>query len=178
MVNEVLIKDGTEIVWANSGDFSVTGITRTDQIDLTGVLTAEAREGAKVNLGDTRADEFVFMAVIETATAPVSRLVVEFFWAASGSPTAATFNPGGTTGSDADYTGTAGDSLDDSLTQLDFIGSLPATSDATTEQQVTFLFRPKTQWGFPVVVNRAGVTLASDAIEMYLRMIPRITEIQ
>ena len=62
MATEILIKNNTTVVWANTGDYNPgAGViyTRTAQIDLTSIADAAARQGAKVDLGATRASAYV-----------------------------------------------------------------------------------------------------------------------
>lgn len=182
--NQVLIKDGTAIVWANSSDYSstVSGLVRTHQIDLTSVASSEARQGAKADLGATRARQYAVLVAIEFASAAASNEKVDFYHASSPIATAGSANPGGTTGADADYTGTAGDSLADSLKQLQFIGSLITTADNTTVvqyQQIGVLNGDDLpRYGMPVVVDNSTGALVADAVEMYIAYMPLIDDIQ
>ena len=182
MANEILLKSGTAKVWADTTDYSstVSGLTRTDQIDLTSLAAAAARQGAKGDLGATRANRYKVMAAIEFAVAPASGALVSIYWAASPSATAGNANPGGTSGSDAAYTGTAGDALADAILQLQFLGDLVATSDATTVvqyQEIGILENPM-RYGMPVVQNSTGQAFVADAVEMYIALIPMIDEVQ
>lgn len=184
MANEILYNYGTAIVWADdAGDYdsSASGLAATHQLSLVGVLDTEAREGAKADLGDTRARQYVVLAAIEWDTAPTSGELVEFYWVASPSGTAGNANPGGATGADADYAGSSGDSLADSVQQLIFIGSMVCTSDSDTEgvqyQQIGVL-TDIPQYGFPIVKNESGQTFHSDDVEMYVALIPLVDEVQ
>ena len=179
MSNQVLMLNGTPIVWADTTDFGGSPIARTNQIDLTGVATAEAREGDKVDLGATRAARYSVTLRVEMDAAPTSGLVVDMYFGQSPSGTAATANPGGLTGSDADYTGTAGDSVGDSIKQCTWVGSLPCTFDADTViQQATWVFMPSERYVIPVVYNLSGQAMEGDAVEMSIIMMPLIDEIQ
>ena len=170
--NLVKVTDGTAIVWADTTDYSstVTGLARTAQIDLTGVAAGAARQGAKVDFGLTRASLFRVFVGIEFASASVSGEVVQIYHAGSPHATAGNANPGGTTGADAAYTGTAGDSLADSLTQLQFIGNLRTTSDNTTVVQygtIGFLRGDEIErYGMPMVFFDTTGAAVADAVEM------------
>ena len=182
MANIINTIDGTATVWADTTDYSstVSGLARTAQIDLTSLASAAARQGAQADLTITRARRYKVMAGIEYAVAPASGVVCSFYWASSPSGTAANANPGGTTGSDAAYTGTAGDSLADSLLQLEFIGDMVLTADATTVvqyQQIGILENVQ-RYGFPVVMNSGGQALVADAVEQYVALIPLLDEVQ
>lgn len=172
----IRIQQGTAVVWADTTDYSstVSGLARTHQIDLTSLADAAARQGAKADIGATRAEESKVIAAFELAVAPVSGEVLELYWAESPSSTAGNANPGGTTGADAAYSGTAGDSLADSVLQLIHIGNFICTADATTvvQYQTIGFLRKILRYGMPVVKNEAGQALHSDAVEMYIALVP------
>ena len=179
MANEILTKNGTPIVWADTTDFGGSPLARTVQIDLTSVASTAARQGVKVDLGATRAARYDVTLRVELDVAPTSGNVVSLWWAASESPTAGTANPGGVSGADAAYTGTAGDSLADSIVQLIRIGILVCTSDAATVvQQQTWTFFPACRYGSPVVWNEADQAFEGDAAEMSIIFTPAIDEVQ
>ena len=173
---------GTALVWADTTDYSstATGLARTAQIDLTGVVATEARQGAKVDLGSAFARQHLVYVGIEFDVAPTSGNLVEVWWAGSPITTAGSSNPGGTSGSDADYTGTAGDSLADSKLQLQYLGSLVCTADASTvvQYQTLGFFVPKLRFGMPIVVNLADQAFETvDADEMLVALIPYTDQI-
>lgn len=184
MANEVLQKAQTAIVLADSvepyaGDLGA----RTDQLDLDGLVAGAARQSAKVDLGKGAAllgTRFAVYAAIEFATAPVSGENVDIWIGFSPDAIAGTANPGGLTGADAAYDGTAGDDLDDSLRQLEFIGSLIATADATPVVQFQFIgwFVAVEQHASIVVDNNATPNFVGDAAEMAIRIVPYLDELQ
>lgn len=182
--NLVKVTGGTPIVWANSGDYlsTVTGLARTAQIDLTSVAAGAAQEGAKVDLGVTRASKYAVFVGIEFLSGAVSGEVVSFHHASSPHATAGNANPGGTSGADGVYTGTAGDSLADSLEQLQLIGNLKTTSDNTTVVQygiVGYLFGDSIlRYGMPVAFFDTTGAAVADAVEMLIAYIPINPDIQ
>lgn len=179
MANEVLVKSGTPVVWADTTDYAGDGGTRTHQIDLTDLADGAARQGAKADLGATRAEKYAVTLCIEMALAPASGDTIALYWAASPQAAAAIMNPGGCSGADAAYTGTAGDSMDDSLVQLLFIGNLILTSDTDPVlHSMTFTLFPPYRYGMPVVDNNGGQAMHSDAIECFVSLTPIIPEIQ
>ena len=180
MANEVLVKNGTAIVWADiGGDFGDSPIAGTLQITLATLANAAARQGVKADLGATRAARYGVTLRPELDVAPASGAVIGLYWAASEAAAAGTANPGGVSGADAAYTGTAGDSIADSLQQLDLIGALVCTSDlATVVQQQTWIYEPPTRYGSPVVFNQSGQAFEGDDIEMSIIFMPLIDEIQ
>jgi hypothetical protein len=184
MATENLIKTGTATVWADTTDYSstVSGLVRTDQIDLTSLAAAAARQGAKADLGATRAAKYNVLVAVEfvAASGTLSGESVDLYLAWSPITTAANANPGGVSGSDAAYTGTAGDSLADSLKQLERVGSLITTTDNTTVvqyQKVGEIFATG-RYVSPVLVNNATGAFVADAVEMYIALEPIIDEFQ
>lgn len=193
MANKVLTdeQDGTpkQMCFADHGaDFaggaagtSLEFGTPTDvQWDSTDLADGAARQSAKCDLGVLRAPAYKVRAAFEFAVAPVSLVVVELYWAPSSSSTAANGNAGGVSGSDATYTGTAGDSLADSVPQLDYIGVFSCTADATGTVQVAEVgvFSPTARYGSLVVKNEAGQAFHSDAVESHVVFDPIYDEIQ
>jgi len=180
MPNEVLVKAGTPIVWADATDFDNDPFADTYQMDLTGLATANARQGAKGDFGATRAAKYAVVLNVEIDVAPVSATTVEVYFAPSVSSIAASGNAGGIIGADAAYTGTAGDSLDDSLKQLDLVGVLVCTADAdpAEQNQLIAVYSPPTRYGSPVVYNKSGQTHVGDATHAYLLFEPIVDEVQ
>lgn len=183
MANEILTKVGSgSVVWADhAGDFGDSPLAGNTQGQLTLISLADgaARQGAKVDLGATRAPKYSVTLRIEYDVAPVSGTICSLYYAPSPHATAATANPGGASGSDAAYTGTAGDSLADSLKQLDLIGVLVCTADAATVvQQQTFVYSPSERYGMPIVFNEGGQAFEGDDIEMSVTFNPIVDEIQ
>ena len=107
----ILQVEGTHIVVADcAGDYAGDLGACTDQISLASISAAAARQSDKIDFGVNRAQLWAMYTAIEFDIAPTSRDIVEHYIAFSPSATAATANPGGVSGSDAAYTGTAGDS--------------------------------------------------------------------
>lgn len=182
--NLVLETDGTPIVWADETDYaggSAVGGTRTHDLDLTDLLFTAARQGIVADLGATRSLEYAITLGVEfkTGEAPESGETVDLYWGPSIS--ASTGFQGGLAGTDAAYTGTAGDSLADSLKQLTFIGSISLTVDVVGVPQLdTWIFKPPTRFGQPVVVNSTDAEDFNDvdAEEMFVRMVPHNPDVQ
>lgn len=181
MANEILVKELTPIVWADTTDYAGDGGSRTHQIDLTSVAAGEAREGAKADLTAARASRFAVTLRIEFATQPAAGDVVELYMGPSLSGTPATANPGELSGADADYTGTTDDTLANSLLQLDFVGALICTLDETAAvQQQTFVYSPSLRYVCPVVFNNGADAFVGDGLadEMSITMTPLVDEVQ
>lgn len=187
MANEVLLKTGTQLSFADhAGDFSPAAGssleqgTPTDvQLSLASVADNAARQSAKFDLGATRAGYYHIIAAIEFAATPVAGDIVEFYIAWSPDATAANGNPGGVSGSDAAYAGYSSN-LDASLKQLDPVGMMVVTAQATTTVQVGLVggFYPKERYGTLVVVNQAGAAVHSDDVECHVVFDPIVDEIQ
>lgn len=122
------------------------------------------------------------MAALEYATAPTAGETFSCYLAPSPDATAANGNPGGVSGSDSAYTGTAGDTLANSLKQLTYIGRMSLTVDSTGTVQVGVIaqeFQPPYRYGTLVCVNdSAADALHSDAVEIHIVFDPIIDEIQ
>lgn len=175
---------GTAIVLADTTDYSPATAnnlgTRTDQIDLTSVSNAAARQSAKVDFGANRAELWNLACAMEIAATPTAGNTIDFYLAPSNSGTAANNNPGGISGSDAAYTGYSSN-LSASLKQLMYIGSMVTTAQATGTVQVCMsvgVFAPPERYGTVVVVNNSGAALHSDAVEMSVVLTPIESQVQ
>lgn len=180
MANTILNKEGTPVVFADTTDYSATasGFTRTDQLLLENIANNAARQSTKADLGATRARTYAVRAGIEFNAAPTAGNLVEFYWSSSFSGTAGTGNDGGASGADGAYK--AGEE-DEWKKQLMFLGVLVATNDGNTtpQYQTVGYFTPPHRYGQVVVVNKSGQTLnATDAVEMFVALVPIIDEVQ
>jgi hypothetical protein len=172
MANEVLVKQGIQLLFADHAtDFGAAPATAANsliigaptdvQMDLTGVAaTGGAHQAAKADLTTPWGKEWTVDACLEFETAPADGGVVEFYWAPSPSGTAGTGNPGGTTGTDAAFTDTAGN-----LGQMIPIGILTVRNDVIAIGHVGILV-PTFQYGNLVIVNKASTALRSTATAM------------
>ena len=185
--NDVLLKQGVQFLFADHAtDFGAAPATAANsliigaptdvQIDLTGVAASGgAREAAKADLTTPWAEKWAVQACLEFETAPADGGVVDFYWGASPSTTAATGNPGGLTGSDAAFTDTTGN-----LGQMQRIGSLLVRNNVINIGKVG-IFTPWFQFGILVVVNQASTALRSTATAMdetHITMTEIVREIQ
>ena len=192
MANKVLIQEidssPDQITFADvGGDFSPT--TANDlrhpsaadtevQLSLASVADGAARESDKVDLGEHRAREYHVRAAFELAATPTAGDIIELYWAPSQHATAANGNPGGATGSDANYTGYG--TLSEAVKQLQFIGAFVCTSDATTTVQAAEIgrFSPPERYGSLIVKNESGAAFHSDDVECHVVFDPIVPEIQ
>lgn len=179
MATEILLKNNTAIVWADPADYNSanSGYARTHQITLAALASAAAREGAKADLGATRAARYAMRVFIEVDVAPTAGTTMDFYWCSSISAVAGTGNDAGATGADAVYKG--GEEAE-WLVQALYVGSLVLTNDAATTVQRAMVgeFCPPERYGFPIVYNGSGQALEGDDIEMCIAVLPLIDESQ
>lgn len=181
----------TPRVWADTTDYDGDGGTRTHQIDLTSLGNGAARQGAKADMavmrvvnrgGDANAYcripyRWAVTLRIEMDVAATDNRTVDLYWGASLSSVVGTANPGGLSGADAAYTGSADSTLAESLLQLQLIGSLALLNDvATTVQQQTFITALPLRYGMPVVMNNGGQAFEGNAVEMSITFTPLMDE--
>ena len=171
MANEILIKTGTPLVWkAAGGDYAIT---------LASIGVNAAHQGAKGDLGATRAVRWGVRVSINMDVAPTAGMAIEFWWSSSNSAVAGTDNIGAASGSDAAYTGSAAGSVDQTKYQLQHIGNLVLTPDADgTVQVAEFTFYPLQRYGMPVLVNKANQILEGDDDAHQIVLVPIIDELQ
>ena len=178
MANEILVKDGTPVVWADTTDYSDSdNFTRTHQIDLTSLAATKARQGAKADLGATRARQYAVKVAIEWGAAQVAGKAIEFYWSASHSDVAATGNDAGASGSDAAWRdGTEAIWKKQAI----YLGSLiaNATGAGTVQRQTIGIFSPPMRYGQPIALNMSAQALDSDATNMYIALVPITDESQ
>jgi len=189
MTQDVLITVGGQFVFADhatdysggtgNNSLAIAGATNV-QIDLTSLAAGAARESNKVSLGVARGRRFAVMMSVEFATAPAAGETVTLFWGPSPDTSAAVGNPGGLTGSDAAYAGYSSN-LTESLTQLQYIGQLVLTVQATTTVQIGVVspnFEPMDRFGILVVVNdSAADAFFTDAVEISISFQPIVDQI-
>lgn len=156
---------GTPIRWeAAGGEYAIT---------LASLGAGAARQGAKGDLGATRAIRWLCRVEINMDAAPVNGAPVEIWWSSSSSGTAATDNTGAASGADEAYTGSAGGALAATKLQLQFIGAMPMTADADGVVQVAeFVWYPTQRYGMPIVVNGTAQAFEGDDDSHRITMIP------
>ena len=168
MPNEVLQKTGTRKTWkASGGDAAIT---------LAGLANNAGRQGVKLDLGATRAAQYAVRVTFGFAVAPTAGNVVEVYWSASSSVTAATDNDGAATGADAAYP-TSG-TLDDVKKQLMLLGCLTDYNSTAEQTQTIGRFSPPERYGMPVVVNKSGQAFQAAEGGMKIEIIPIVDEVQ
>lgn len=185
MSNNVLYVVGTPIVVADTTDYSPTAArtlgARTDQIDVTDLAAAAARQSDKLDFGSTMAMLYEVCVNFEMASDPAAGGSLDLYLSPSHSGTANVGNIGLCTGADAAYAATGGYTLAELLAQLQVIGKVPIAiqNDADGVQSAFVnIFSPTNRYGNLVVVNNASVALHSDAVEFAVRFSPIIAQIQ
>jgi hypothetical protein len=160
MANEVLVKNGVEVLFSDATDFPNSGsgppttgannlITNSPvsaaivQMDLTALASGGgSRESAKADLqAATWASRWTVNACLEFGGSPTDGGTVDFYWGPSPQSVAGTGNVGGLTGSDASFTDTTGN-----LGQMQYIGSLTVRNAAVNIGQVG-VFSPVFRYG-------------------------------
>lgn len=161
--NNITMASGSAIAWKSSGgDYALT---------CTSVTNGNGRQGAKGDLGATRAESYDALLTFSVGSAATNGTQIELYWASSPSATAGTSNPGGTSGTDATFNTTP----DEYKLQLQFIGSMVLSNNASTGVQTQWIgpFVPKHRYGMPVVYNKSGQTLGSTAGDHTVTLYPR-----
>jgi len=165
MSAEILVKQGTAMIWkASGGDYAIT---------LTSIADGAGRCGVKADLGAAFAPKYALTAEINLDAAPTAGEVIEIYWAPSRDNS--TF-PGGATGTDVAYK--AGEE-DEWKKQLLFVGAIVVTADADAVVQTqVFVFSPPARYGCPVVINHSGQAFEGDNDSHQLTLTPLIDEVQ
>ena len=192
MANEVLVKVGAQIVFADhatdyiggTGNNSLEIAGSSDvQIDVTDLAAGAARQSVKKDLGATRARQYSVMMSLEMATDPVAGETVDLYWSPSPDSSAAVANAGGCSGADAAYAGYAASTLAEGLLELLFIGSLPLAvmnnADGVPQLGYVGILSPPDRFGSLVVRNgSAADNFHSDAVEFAVSFQPIVDEVQ
>jgi hypothetical protein len=157
---------GTTKTWKSSGgDAAMTP---------TSLANGSYYEGAKLDLGATRAQLYAVYLDLEIAATPTAGNTVSVWCNFSSSGTAGTDNGGGCGGADAAYTGYSSNAAA-SVKQLVFVGDGVVTAQATaTVQKRIFAgyVSPTDRYVSPVILNGSGAAFHSTITNFQLRMVP------
>ncbi len=186
--NAVKEKTGVQYIFGDHGaDYAPATANLLEQasadltggLDTTSVADAAARESDQIDLTATRAREYTLKAVVEMAATPTTGERIDFYWNASPDPTVGDANMGYCTGVDSAYAGGVA-TLAEGLAQLQFIGSIICSADATTTMQIMPVgtFVPEERYGSLVVVNESGAAFHSDAVETHFSLTEVLPDIQ
>lgn len=185
MPNNQLVVTGTAIIVADTTDYSPTAArtlgARTDQIDVTDLAAAAARQSAKLDFGATRAPLYDVRINFELAVDPAASGYISLYMSPSQSGTADVGNVAHCTGADAAYAAIAGYTLAELLAQLQVVGRVAAAiqNDADGIQCAHVgTFMPTDRYGSLVIVNNTSQAFHSDAVEFAVGFFPIIPQIQ
>jgi hypothetical protein len=161
----ITVATGTPLTWKNSGGTYV--------ITLGALAAAAARQGAKGDLGATRAIRWLCRFTWDFEVAPVVGTPIEIWWSPSSSGTAATDNTGNCSGADAAYTGYADGSVAAGKLHLQLIGVAAATANADDViNTAEFTWYPTERYGSPVVVNGTAQAFDNEDAAFVITMTP------
>jgi hypothetical protein len=132
-------------------------------------------EGAKLDLGATRAQVYAVYLDLELQATPTAGNTVDVWLNFSGSGTAGTDNGGGCSGTDATYAGYSSNAAA-SVKQLVFVGGAVVTTQvsATVQKRVFVGYvAPTDRYVSPVILNGSGAAFQGGASPNFnLRMVP------
>lgn len=131
-------------------------------LELLNLADTAAAQSDKADLGAHFAERYACVAAIEMQIAAATAgAVVEFYWNASASATAATGNMGGTSGTAGAFTGYDGTDLAQAVQQLIYIGSMVMSDEAVDSLQIGYVgdLYPPHRYGSLVVKNECGATI-------------------
>ncbi len=149
-------------------------------LDLVSLAASAYRQSAKFDFGAVRAPLYDVWGVLEFAASVAAGKAIEFYMGYSPSSTAANANPANLSGSDAAYTGYASNA-DDAVKQLQYVGAMITTANATTTLQVGYFgaFAPQGgRYGIAVVRSRLAVAFHSSSAKMHIVLNPTYHESQ
>ena len=170
MTVDALRVTGTAIVWAETGGDYL--------LNMSEVLTNEARQGQKGDLTATFASEYSVEFVVDTGpVAPSIGEAYELYWGSSNSSVSGTDNSAGLNGIDSDYTGIGSATVDESKSQLEYIGSLHVVDEVNTVQREYFSLFPKSRYNIPIFINKTSQTTGADS-SMKVKLVPIIDQAQ
>lgn len=187
MANEVLQKEGTVVIWADTTYAPATNNvlgswSSANDIDVAGLTADQARGSVKADMGETRARQHSVMMSVEMEDDPAAGETIDLHWSPSMVITAAVANAGGHDGVDGDYAGYGASTLAEGLAEMLYIGSLPLAvmNDADGVPQLGFVgvFSLPLRHGSLIWHNNSGVVVFADSLEAAVAFIPIIDEVQ
>jgi len=160
MTNEVLQKQGTDIVWTSAGG--------DETLTLTSLADGNGRAGDEHDFESTHAARARISLEVDFDAAPAAGEVVDVYWSSSHD---GTDYDGECSGSDAAY------NSEDDAKRLHYVGSLVASND-TDPQRASWIFPLPARYGLPVVINQSGQALTATGTDQVLTVTPLIDEVQ
>ena len=139
---------------------------------MSSIAVDAARQSNKVDLGANRPLWLDVNVAVEYFAAVAAEGLVQFFFAPSASSVAANGNPGRASGADGVYTGDGGGTVDQSVLQMDQIGSLITTDLQGVQIAYIGGFAPRFRYGSLIAVNKSsqvvcGTNDIQSAVLMY-----------
>ena len=160
MANEILVKQGTDIVWTSAGGDEV--------ITLTSLADGDGRMGEEHDFGATFAARVRISMELDFNAAPTAGELVDLYWSSSQD---GTDYDGECTGADAAYND------ENDMRRLHWVGSLVCTNDTDPQRQSWVFFLPA-RYGLPVVSNQSGQALTATGTDQIITVTPLIDEVQ
>lgn len=160
MANEVLQKQGTDIVWTSAGG--------DETLTLTSLANGDGRAGDEHDFGATHAPRIRIAIELDFNVAPTAGLTVDIYWSSSHD---GTDYDGECSGSDAAYNDEA------DMQRLWHVGSLYCTNDTDPQRTSKVFFLPA-RYGLPVISNQSGQALTATGTDQIVTVTPLIDEIQ
>lgn len=160
MANEILVKQGTALVWTSSGgDYT---------LDMTSLANNAGRAGAKADLGATFPPRLLVIAEFDFNAAPTAGNTMNIGLAASHN----------NTDFDAEVSGSdSAFSSDDDFRRLHPVGALSVSNDTNPQQSSWVVYTPS-RYIVPVVMNKSGQALTSTGTDQIITIVPLIDEVQ
>lgn len=160
MANEILQKQGTDIVWTSAGG--------DETLTLTSLASGDGRAGDEHDFGATHAARARISLEVDFNAAPTAGLRMDVYWSSSHD---GTDYDGECTGSDAAF------NSEDDMKRLHFVGSLMASND-TDPQRASWVFYLPARYGLPVISNQSGQALTATGTDQIVTVTPLIDEVQ
>lgn len=162
MPNNIMVEDGTAIVWTSSGgDLAIT---------LTSLANNAGRIGAVHDRGATRSRRLRFEFQVDFGTSPTKGTTVDLYLATSADNTSW---DGGTSPTNAALGSV------DTLPQYVYVGSIILDDITSPMQRASFEIELSARYIAPVVYNNgSGQSLTATGTDQIIKMIPIVDEIQ
>lgn len=189
--NAVLVKQGQQIRFLISGDFSpvdpgtdYTVGTPTDVVlTMSAIAAGAGRQSTKIDLGAVRAAQFSCSVAVDftgETTTGNSGQTISLRWLPSASVTPGTGNIAGNSGIDgvAPAGATTTTTLAEFVKMSQYIGDLIVPEAAGVYVQMVGAFSPLERYGQMLVVNNTDDPFEADNVEMAVWMNPIIDDIQ
>ena len=182
---DVTVEVGTQISLANhAGTFAPFSASNLEigtpvqiELDASSVADDAAVQSGKFDLGANRAPRYSVQSTVGFGSAPTTGERVDYYIGWSVTSSAALANPGGLIGSSSGYTGGPNLTLDEGLSQLDFVGSMVLGAYAGNQTSPVGTMVPKERYGVLVMVNRSGQSITGSGVDTHTVLTPMIDDV-